>query len=157
MATKWLEDDEPAQYETFAWRKDEKTGKVSRFEIRPIPPSWDRALRDRIFRGKSLDRLSTSERMEKGLQVVRARACYAMGQCFDFSVEAASPGAAKTLSSLLGEEIVSGQDVCLDGKLSAEVKEAMLRAIPELAEWAATKADDMREADAQAEDELGKT
>lgn len=122
--------------------------KPVRVQVRPIPAHVDRDLQRRIF-GPVKNRRkgqSWAKEMDLGREFTRARATYALIESENFLVGLFDDGAAKEYGELFQvPDAKKGQELSLDGKWSADVKERLLTDFPSFAAWVSNKADSITE------------
>ena len=157
---KWVEEDDEDVGEWFPYQKDEATGVVAQARIRAIPASFDKRLRGNLL-GSATQRKLESQRaielIERRVQIVRERATYALAELKDFPIKVGGKGTAAKLSDLLGKPVQPFETILLQGALSDDLKDALLRALPAFAEWVSDRADKQSKQEADEEEVLGKT
>jgi hypothetical protein len=141
------------------WKKDPDNGRPVRFRLRPIPPSFNTALRARFNRGIKSDQLGKRpavEVMERQIEATRERALYALLDSENFSISLGGPSTAAAVSELLGKPVDASEEVLVDGHWPALGK-LLMELFPPVAEWISNKAEELTRLEADEEEELGKT
>jgi hypothetical protein len=138
--------------------KDPKTKKplAVRFRLRRVDADWDRETRKRIAKaigGKA--KLTGDELIERQVRLTRDRAAYALLDSENFSLVVDGPNAVQYFNEQLKPEtpLQVGDVVKLDGKWTAELKNGLFKAMPELASWISDKSDELKNLEAEEEEE----
>jgi hypothetical protein len=134
----------------------EDHGKPVRYRIRPIPLETERRLYRKVY-GSTKGRKQKKRSMAAGLELMeehtQLRAAFALVDTENFSVELGDDAAATAYGQLIGQQLVKGTEVLLDGKWTDELRRRVLRLARKRAAWISNKADSLREREIEDDEE----
>lgn len=145
------------------WKKDPDNGKLIRFRLRPIPPSFDKAARVRHNRGlksENVGKRLATDIVERQIEATRDRALYALLDSENFEIEIGGESTAAAIGGLLngnlvGAQVLPGGIIGVDGRWP-QLGKYLLELMPPLAAWLSEKADELAKLEADEEEELSK-
>lgn len=131
-------------------------GKPVRLKVHALTSEEERTARRAAYGNRKIKKLNEEtfvRTMDRGEAYTRERAKLALDASENFNVEVAGANAATLFSKLLGREVKPGDEVCLDGKWTPDLRAELFPRFKDLARDVCNFADQVIKAESEEEEE----